>query len=426
MKNLNRMETKPTWLKVLFHISRIIIGVTFIFSGFVKGIDPLGSAYKFSDYFMAAHLPQWPELALVLSFLLSGAEFLIGMAMITGTYMVFTSWVALFFMVFFTILTLILAIFNPVSDCGCFGDAIKLTNWETFYKNVFFLILVVFIFIYRNKVKFNYNKFFEPAVIAISIICFYGISFYSYKHLPIIDFMPYSRGSNIIEKMTIPPGAPTDEYQTQLIYKNKNTGELKTFGMDNYPWQDTLNWQWVDTRSVLIKKGYTPPIHDFSISSIDGQNITDSILSSNKFVYLAIAYNLKKADKTALKKLDTLAMYCASSTDKVFYAVTASTVGDIHSVSSELHLLYPFYVADETMLKTVIRANPGLLLLYKGTIIGKWHFNDFNYNIHDTDVLKQPIYELNKKTEKYSTITFFSVLVFLITLLWLFNKSKSE
>lgn len=420
------METTSKLIKLLFHISRIIIGVTFIFSGFVKGVDPLGSAYKFSDYFLAAHLPQWPELALIFSFLFSGAEFLIGIAMLTGIYMNFTSWVALFFMTFFTILTFILAIFNPVSDCGCFGDAIKLTNWQTFYKNVFFLILVIFIFIFRKKIRLNFNKLFEPVVVAISIISFYGVSFYSYNHLPIIDFRPYSRGSNIIEKMTIPPGAPSDEYQTQLIYKNKKTGELKTFSMENYPWQDTLTWQWVETRSVLIKKGYTPPIHDFSISSPDGINITDSILLSNKFVYLAIAYNLKKADKEALKKLDTLAMYCANTTDIAFYAVTASTSNDINTITSELHLMYTFNNADETMLKTVIRSNPGMLLLYKGTIIGKWHFNDLNDKVHDIYVLKQPIYELKRKTEKYISIAFFGVLAFLISLSWLLNKSKTD
>jgi len=229
------------WQKIIFNVCRIILGIVFIFSSFVKGIDPLGFAYKIHDYFVAAHLPQLNFSSLFLSYTLNGIEFLIGIALILGLFFNYTALATLAFMIFYTILTFILALFNPVSDCGCFGDAIKLTNWETFFKNVILLALIVYVFLNRKKFNIKLSPKYQYITIGIYIIVFYSISFYSYRHLPFFDFMPYSVGSNIKEKMTVPAGMPVDEYQTQLLYRNKNTKEVKSFTLENYPWQDTLN-----------------------------------------------------------------------------------------------------------------------------------------------------------------------------------------
>lgn len=414
-------------VKIIFHFCRIALGLVFIFSGFVKGVDPLGSAYKFNDYFLAAGLPQMDTLSLILSFLLSGAEFLIGIALLTGIFMRLTAWTALFFMAFFTILTLILAIFNPVTDCGCFGDAIKLTNWQTFYKNIIFSILVIIIFIKRNDYELMLKKITSWAIAGVAIIFFFILSLQSYNHLPLLDFMPYKVGSNIPEMMKVPDGAPQDEYETLLLYKNKNTGEIREFTMKNYPWQDTVNWQWSDTKSVLIKKGYTPPIHDFNVASPSGTNITDSILKGDTYTFLFISYNLNKANIKALKLVNKLALFGYATGKFKFYAVTASTNSDIQRVRNENDLVYDFNSADETALKTVIRSNPGLLLLKNGIVIGKWHYNDIKtIDPNVASLLSDEIATINANLDFYKSMTWGLILGFILLLIWAISIYESR
>jgi uncharacterized membrane protein YphA (DoxX/SURF4 family) len=405
-------------LKILFTVCRVALGLVFIFSGFVKGVDPLGSAYKFNDYFMVVGIPQLDTIPLIMSYLLSGAEFLIGVALVTGIFINLTAWTAIFFMGFFTILTFLLAVFNPVTDCGCFGDAIKLTNWETFYKNIVFSIFVLFIFLNRKRYKVNISKWFEWITLSATITFFSFVFMHSYRHLPIIDFISYSIGSNIPEKMIIPKDAPIDEYETRMIYKNKKSEEIKEFTLQNYPWKDTINWQWAETKSVLTKKGYTPPIHDFSITNPLGENITDQILNDTGYCFLFIAYNINKANEKALQQIDTLETYCSATKRCSFYAITASTASDVTKLKYKLGLNYDFNNADETAMKTVIRSNPGLVLLKNGTVVGKWHYNDLGkLNLKKTDFVSNTLSELRSDKEWYLALTllfalgFFSCLV---------------
>jgi uncharacterized membrane protein YphA (DoxX/SURF4 family) len=293
-------------LKILFNIFRVLLGLVLIFSGFAKGVDPLGTAYKFNEYFASVGLNSWDNLSLLFSFLMNSAEFLIGIALVTGIFFNLTAWTALFFYGFFTVLTLLLAVFNPVTDCGCFGDALKISNWATFFKNIVFIVLIIFVFIRRKKFKFYSQLWVKWATLIIAILVIFSISIYSYRHLPIIDFIPYNTGSNISEKMKIPAGAPIDEYETILTYKNLKSGETKDFTLSNYPWQDSLNWKWDNTKSVLKKKGYTPPIHDFSISDPNGNNITESILSDTSYTFLFISYNINKAYPTGLLEAERI------------------------------------------------------------------------------------------------------------------------
>lgn len=370
-------------MKFLLNICRILIGLVFIFSGFVKGIDPLGSDYKFTDYFNAFGMSWMNFSALFFSFLLSMAEFIIGICLFLNIKTKLASWGALLFMAVFTPLTLILAIKNPVTDCGCFGDALVLTNWETFFKNIILLVMVLLVFFNRNRFKSIFNVLEQSVILTGSIIFMFCIEMYSYRHLPILDFRPYAVGANITEGMTIPEGAPHDEYSTTLKYKNKNTGEIKEFDESNFPWQDTLNWEFHSSSQKLLKEGYKAPIHDFVIEHPEYGDITEEVLNDDDYTFLVVSYKLSKASAEAQDKLNKLAAY-ASENGYRFYGLTASNADEITDFVHKYNVNYSFCATDEIQLKTVIRSNPGLVLLKKGTIIDKWGHRD----IPDADELK--------------------------------------
>src|SRR5690554_3975821 len=282
-------------MKVVKHFSRIVVGIVFVFSGFVKGIDPWGSAYKFTDYFNAMHMEWLIWAALPMGILLAFAEFAIGVALLSNIFMRFTSWLALLFMIFFTGLTLWIAIANPVTDCGCFGDAIVISNWETFYKNIVLILLTIIIFIYRNNMKGLLGKKAGYMLSIILAAVYAGFVVYSYNHLPVFDFRPYKVGVNIHEAMSVTADAPQDEYENIFYYVNNNTGEVERFTEENYPWQDTLNYSFHDLESILVQKGYEPPIHDFTIETPEGDDIIDFILYADNYVFMLIAYDLSKS-----------------------------------------------------------------------------------------------------------------------------------
>lgn len=360
-------------MKTIRIIARILLGMVFIFSGFVKGIDPQGSAIKFSEYFVSFGLPEWKALSLVLSVLLSTAEILIGICLFIGLRMKTTAWAALLFMVFFTILTLYIALANPVTDCGCFGDAIKLSNWATFYKNIVFVGIAIFIFQQRKLYIPAFRPGVEWSLVVLYTILAMGTFVYCYNHLPFIDFRPYHVGADIKAGMVIPEGAPVSEFKTILVYE-KN-GEKKEFTMENYPWQDST-WKWVESKNILIKQGYQPPIHDFSVTDELGNELTDSILSDRGYSFLLISEKLTEANAKALVQANEIASTALAAGHK-FYCLTASPNDDVKKTVSSLNLQYPIFSSDGTALKTVIRANPGLVLIKEGVVLGQWHYRDF-------------------------------------------------
>ncbi|MDR2040232.1 MAG: DoxX family protein [Bacteroidales bacterium] len=359
-------------IRNLLIIARLLLGAVFIFSGFVKGVDPMGSTYKFIDYFTAFGMPALSPLAFPLAVLLNAAEFTIGIALVLGARMKEASWSVLLFMVFFTILTFILALTNPVSDCGCFGDALKLTNWETFYKNIILMALAVVIFLNRNKYTPAYSAAAEWIWLAGSVVFIFGITVYSYRHLPILDFRPYKIGTDINQGMIIPEGMPTDKFRTILYYEKE--GVVKEFTEENYPWDDST-WVWKDSKTELIEKGYEPPIHDFNIITPEGVDITDNILYHEGYTMLVVAHRLEKANKAALVKANELARYFHEK-GYGFYCLTSSLVDEIETLREDWQLDFEFCHTDDITLKTIIRSNPGFVLLKEGTIIDKWHYND--------------------------------------------------
>jgi uncharacterized membrane protein YphA (DoxX/SURF4 family) len=363
-------------MKYIRLLSRIIVGVVFIFSGFVKAVDPLGSAYKFADYFTAFNLGFLESLALPLGIFLSAFEMVLGITLILGYRRKTVYHVLLWFASFFTLLTLILALFNPVTDCGCFGDALILTNWQTFLKNVVLMGFVLILWFSRNRENASPWPVREWIVIGSLFLMAALFSFWNYRHLPLIDFRPYDVGTVISEEMETPEGAPVDQYRTTLVYRNRKSGKTATFTMEDYP-KDTVQWEFVNSESKLIKKGYEPPIHDFAIVDANGNDIAGEILSDRGYSLIVVSYDLGKADEEALTKAGEWSQLEILANDFSFYAITATTSAEVERISSRLDLSYPFFAGDEIMLKTIVRSNPGFMLLKNGTILGKWGYRDF-------------------------------------------------
>jgi len=362
-------------MNIVKQLARILFGIVFIFSGFVKGIDPWGSAYKFTDYFNAMGLDWMLWAAFPLGVLLAFAEFAIGVAFFFNWRMRLFSWLGLLFMAFFTPLTLWIAIKNPVTDCGCFGDALVISNWETFYKNLVFITLAIIVVANRNWFA-DKIKSIVPGIFSIgAFIVYFGIVFHSYNHLPLFDFRPYKVGTNIPKAMSIPDDAPQEIYENIFYYKNKNTGEVKEFTEENYPWQDTTNWEYHDMESNLVQEGYEPPIHDFTIESPEGDDIKDFFIYDENYVFMLVAYDLHKTSTKSQEKINALAHW-AMDKGYSFVCLTSTLQDEAMEFAAQNDAPYEFFNCDEITLKTMIRSNPGLIIMKDGTILDKWHYND--------------------------------------------------
>ncbi|MGE5349580.1 MAG: BT_3928 family protein [Actinomycetota bacterium] len=360
-------------MKLLTQIARIVTGIVFAFSGFVKGIDPMGTAFKLGDYFAAFRIGFLDDMALPLSILLCLFEFVTGMMLLSGALVKPASWMAAIFMALFTPLTFILALWNPVSDCGCFGDAIILTNWQTFIKNIIITVPVVFVLIRRNDItgimSMKRGMNFTIAYIFIFLL-FIRMNI---AWLPVIDFRPYKTGTNIAEAMTVPPDAEPDKYDIRFIYEKD--GVQREFTLNDYPADDTT-WKFVDQKSVLISRGYVPPIHDFTLITENGIDMTDQVTRHQGSVLLMIARRLGDADRDGLMKGYSLGMDLQKK-GVDFHIVTATAPAEAAPLVTGFSALY----ADETTLKTIIRSNPGFVLINNGTVAAKWSY----HNLPDND-----------------------------------------
>lgn len=354
-------------MKIVRNISRILLGLVFMFSGFVKGVDPWGFTYKLIDYFEAFQLEWLEPSAIFLSVFVSALEFVIGFMLFLNARPKLASWGNLLFMAFFTPLTLYLAIENPVNDCGCFGDAIILTNWETFYKNLILLALSILVFIERGKFKPSWKSLHQTIIIFVGFFIMFGFSWYSYQHLPIIDFRAWKVGSDMTQK----PPKP----RVFLTYKNTETGETKEWLTKDLPYKKpgfNEQWQFVSQRVVEPDM----PDNTLRLENKDGINVSEDILNVEGYNFILVAYNLEKADAESMVEMDHFHEQCQQ--DSIgFQAITGSLFNTISSYKKANNLDYPFYLADDIALKTVIRSNPGLLLLKDGVIQEKWHYNDF-------------------------------------------------
>ena len=371
-------------LKMIVNLCRIIVAVTFIFSGFVKAIDPIGTQYKLQDYLgaigMAGILPNWTLLAVAV--FLAAIEFCIGIFLLFAIQRRLISKLTVAFMAFMTMVTVWIVVADPVKDCGCFGDALHLTNTETLIKNIVLLVCSLAI-MYRPLAMFRFvsksNQWIVTNYTIVFILVSSGLSLY---YLPIFDFRPYHIGVNIPRGMEIPKGAKLPQFKTTFIME-KN-GQRKEFTLDNYP---DDSWKFIDSKTVQTSEGYIPPIHDFSITdNKTGLDLTNSVLSHKGYTFLLIAPHLETADDSNFGDIDRLYEY-AQSYDIPFYCLTASTTKAIKRWVDLTGAEYPFCITDEAVLKTIIRSNPGLLLLKDGTIINKWSHN----NLPNEAKLSRPI-----------------------------------
>ena len=369
------------------NVCRFVLAATFIFSGYVKAIDPLGTLYKLKDYAAAMSLngllPDWVLVGVAIA--LGALEFALGVFMLFAVRRHVVSRITLAFMTAMTVLTLWIFVADPVKDCGCFGDALKLTNGETLLKNIVLSACAALVawrpvdmarFISRSN-QWIVRYYTVAYIVITSVYCLYT--------LPIFDFRPYHVGMNIKQGMEIPESAEQPEFEsTFLLRKN---GETREFTLDNYP---DSTWEYVDTRTVQTKKGYEPPIHDFALTSCDtGEDITEQVLTKKGYTFLLVSPRLAVADDSNFGDIDQIYEY-AEENGADFYCVTASANDEIERWRDLTGAEYQFCNADETTLKTMIRSNPGLILLKDGTIIGKWSHN----TLPQTDDLTAPLQQL--------------------------------
>ena len=359
--------------KAVVNISRFIVAAVFLFSGFVKAVDPLGTQYKLQDYLEAmgvsnGWIADWQTLGA--SILLSLIEFVIGAMLAFAINRRIVSKLALLFMFIMTGLTVWIYIDNPVSDCGCFGDAIVLSNGATLMKNIILLAATIAIAAYPLLMPRFISLKKQWMIFNLSTFGILTLSAYSLYYLPPIDFRPYHIGANIPEGMRMPEGAEQPVLETTFILE-KN-GERKEFTLDNYP---DSTWTFIDSKTKVIKKGYEPPIHDFSIVRLsDDQDITEQVLAHKGYTFLLISPHLEDADDGYFGKIDGIYEYSLER-NIPFYCLTASIGEGIERWIDITGAEYPFCNTDETTLKTIIRSNPGLVMLKNGTIVEKWSHN---------------------------------------------------
>ena len=377
------MERNNSAFRLIASISRTLLGLVFIFSGVVKAIDPLGTVYKIEDYLKAfgGFFTDLLPMAEVAAWCLIILELLLGVCMLLNVRTQWTAWISLLFYLVMTPLTLYIALTNPVSDCGCFGDAIVLTNWQTFWKNMVLIILSILLVVLRKSVRQLWSHWMEMLIAALTIAVAIAFMAWTKHHLPIKDFRPYKMGNHLPTLMEYPEDAAPDVYEYSFVYAKD--GVEQTFTLENYPKGDST-WTFVRQNSKLIQKGYEPPIHDFEIVNAYGEDMTWDILESEEPVTLVVMYDLAKADKNQMAKVEALASnLLTSSPDDLlasspnFYILTGSGTDEIIAFSMEYPSLSEcICTCDPVTLKTIVRANPGVIVLQNGVVIDKYNIKN--------------------------------------------------
>ncbi len=371
---------KSTIPYILLWIARILTGVLFVFSGLIKANDPLGFSYKLEEYFQVFSIEFLNEYSVVIAVLLCSLEIILGSLLLLGIWKNKVMAGLLALIVFFTFLTFYSAFFEVVTSCGCFGDAIPLSPWQSFIKDVILLALIIFLFIQRKLiypvVEDLYTKNIVTAGIAIISI---GIGVYTYNFLPILDFLPYKKGNNLPELMHIPQGATLDEYETRYTLKNKVTHEVREMSDKEYLkteiWRDE-DWEIIgEPKTTLLKKGYQAPISDLIINDANGIDNTDIIIENPQYNLIIVAYDLNQSSSNALIKLDHLAKEAEEQFKVRSVILTSSSSQLAELTSQDLHLSTEFFYADAIPLKSMIRSNPGLMLMRNGYVIDKWSYH---------------------------------------------------
>lgn len=366
-------------MKLLRAIARFLIGITFLFSGLMKLIDPVGTALKTGEYIGIAGAEPWASIYVVFAVLLSSVELLMGFALLLGLRMKFFSHLVLFFISFFTILTFYIALFNPVSDCGCFGEALQLSNWETFLKNLVLLALVIVIFFQKQKFTPVLPERWEWILSIAFFVLFVSFSVYSYRHLPQVDLMEYRAGSDLREMSGLYGSNTSKTPETILIYMKD--GVEYEFSIDNLP---DSSYIFVDSKTVgvenlMVKAG-------FAISDSSGY-VTDSILNIRGAVFLI---SVPFVDYLSANRTSIISEFCDSLKVKSlpFFFVTGSGRETVEKWAAENEFLHSIYYGDYKMLFTLNRSFGGLTYIHDGIITSKWSRVDLPFETID-DILNE-------------------------------------
>lgn len=358
-------------LKKLIGFVRVFVGVLFIISGFVKLNDPVGFSFKLQEYFApdVLNIEFLSPFALGLAIILVIVELVLGVALIIGYYKRLTMWLLLLMIIFFTFLTFYSAYFNKVTDCGCFGDALPLTPWQSFTKDVILLIMIVFLFINIKHIKPFFSNFSRSIIIFATFIACLSFGYYVLMHLPAIDFRAYKEGVNISEGMTIPEGAPEAIFDYNWKF-NINGEEKIITTQGEYP---SSEGEFIGVETEVVEEGYVPPIHDFTIEK-DGENFTEKFLNTPNLIVI-IAYDLNKTEWNGWPVIKELTNDALKKGYSVI-GLTASGDASVNDLKEKQNINFDFYFTDATTLKTIVRSNPGIVKLHNGTIIQKRHWND--------------------------------------------------
>lgn len=365
--------------KVALNFSRIFVGVLFILSGLIKANDSLGFGYKLEEYFDVFHLSFLNPYATAIAMFLCVLEIVYGALLLFGFWSKKVTSGLLLIVIFFTFLTFVSAAFKVVTTCGCFGDAIPLTPWQSFSKDLVLLVLIVYLYRHRSQILPVSTHAGKQKIALISVTAISTIfCIYTYSYLPVVDFLPYKIGANLPELMKVPAGAVPDEFQITYQLKNKVTKEKKEMSDKEYIksgiWEDS-NWEIIgEPVQKLLKKGYEVKIKDLIISDASGTDYTKELLENPYYNLIIVAYNLKDTDEDGIAKLNALTLNAAEQFNIRTLFLTSNSAQDADAFSKRMKLFAEIFYADAVPLKSMVRANPGVLLLKNGVVINKWSF----------------------------------------------------
>lgn len=350
------------------NLTRILLGLLFVFSGFTKGVDPVGTEYRIVDYFIAYGMEWAFPLAPALSVILNASEFVLGLMLLFNVKLRLSLWLALLMMVFFTITTINDALYNPVPDCGCFGDAFTISNWQTFYKNLLILSFLLVAFFAQKKLKPWFNNKIEYLLVFLFVVGFVSFEVYNIRHLPVIDFRDWKVGNRMVQNDKLP-------LQYFLKYRNIETDEEKEYVSPDYPYDDSVwmsQWGFVSQRVV----DPNPQSANLMLEDAEGNDVTSGIIENPDFQFILVAYDLSKMNKSGIAGIRNFAEICQEK-DYSFVLLTSSLPEETEFFIETYSLSIDYFFADDISLQVMIRSNPGLILMKDAVVMGKWHFNDF-------------------------------------------------
>ena len=356
-------------MKILTLISRILVGVLFIISGLIKANDTIGFSYKLVEYFEIFNMHFFVDYAVSMAMFICIFEIMVGIALLIGAYTRLNMWLLLLMIVFFTLLTGYSAITNKVTDCGCFGDAIKLKPVESFLKDVLLLVFILIMFIGQKHIKpIVSNKTIVSIALGVSLLVITFFTFNTYMFLPKIDFLPYKVGNDIGQLMTLPPDAKRDSVVMVFIYEKD--GKQFEFGVNEVGNVDDT-YKFIDRIDKVIVEGDKAPIHDFKLFDVSGQDYTDTLLLQKGFRMILVQTNILKSRTGIEPQIAQLANDCALA-GIPFWALTNTTLTEVEPYRHEHQFAFYYYNMDVTPLKSMVRSNPGLLLMKDNVVIKKW------------------------------------------------------